>query len=57
LRWYSFVLESAAVIEVRVSGEQRAFVIFETLNARGLDLSTTTSYATTYSAQLEIDEA
>src|SRR5262245_25066586 len=41
LRWYSFILESASVIEVRVSGEQRAFVIFETLNTRGLDLSTT----------------
>ena len=36
LRWYSFILEHAAVIEVRVSGEQRAFVIFETLNTRAL---------------------
>lgn len=41
LRWYAFIFDRAAVIEVRVSGEQRAFVIFETLNTRGLDLSTT----------------
>jgi Protein of unknown function (DUF1524) len=41
LKWYSFILENAAVIEVRVSGEQRAFVIFETLNTRGLDLNPT----------------
>lgn len=40
LRWYAFVLDSARVIEVSVSDESRAFVIFETLNDRGLNLST-----------------
>jgi hypothetical protein len=40
LEWYTFVLEGAKVIEVSVSDEARAFVIFETLNDRGLNLST-----------------
>jgi hypothetical protein len=40
LDWYGFVLEAARVIEVSVSDESRAFVIFETLNDRGLNLST-----------------
>ena len=40
LNWYTFVLEGARVIEVSVSDESRAFVIFETLNDRGLNLST-----------------
>jgi len=40
LDWYAFVLEAARVIEVSVSDESRAFVIFETLNDRGLNLST-----------------
>jgi len=40
LRWYEFVLEKARVIEVSVSDESRAFIIFETLNDRGLNLST-----------------
>jgi hypothetical protein len=40
LNWYAFVLQSARVIEVSVSDESRAFVIFETLNDRGLNLST-----------------
>ena len=39
LRWYEFVLEKARVIEVSVSDESRAFIIFETLNDRGLNLS------------------
>jgi hypothetical protein len=41
LKWYSFVLERATILEVRLTNEHRAFVIFETLNTRGLDLSTT----------------
>lgn len=40
LNWYTFVLQSARVIEVSVSDESRAFIIFETLNDRGLNLST-----------------
>ena len=40
LQWYEFVLESARVIEVSVTDESRAFIIFETLNDRGLNLST-----------------
>lgn len=40
LRWYEFVFESARVIDVSVSDESRAFIIFETLNDRGLNLST-----------------
>jgi Protein of unknown function DUF262/Protein of unknown function (DUF1524) len=39
-RWYSYLLDRAQVIEVSVAGEARAFVIFETLNYRGLNLST-----------------
>ena len=40
LEWYSFVFDKARVIEVSVPDESRAFVIFETLNDRGLNLST-----------------
>jgi hypothetical protein len=40
LAWYSYLDHEARVIEVSVSEEARAFVIFETLNYRGLDLST-----------------
>jgi hypothetical protein len=40
LSWYAFVYDKARVIEVSVADEARAFVIFETLNDRGLDLST-----------------
>ena len=40
LRWYNFVFKRAQVIEVGVADESRAFVIFETLNDRGLNLST-----------------
>jgi Protein of unknown function DUF262 len=38
--WYKFVLERARVIDVHVANENRAFIIFETLNDRGLNLST-----------------
>lgn len=38
--WHDYVLLRAKVIEVHVSNENRAFVIFETLNDRGLNLST-----------------
>ncbi len=38
--WHDYVLSSAKIIEVHVSNENRAFVIFETLNDRGLNLST-----------------
>lgn len=37
---HEFVRNCAKVIEVNVSNENRAFVIFETLNDRGLNLST-----------------
>lgn len=40
LEWYAFVFENARLIDVSVTGEARAFVIFETLNDRGLNLST-----------------
>lgn len=40
LDWYTFVFEKARIIEVSVPDEARAFVIFETLNDRGLNLST-----------------
>lgn len=38
--WHDYMLKRAKVIEVHVSNENRAFVIFETLNDRGLNLST-----------------
>jgi hypothetical protein len=38
--WHDYVLFNAKVIEVHVSNENRAFIIFETLNDRGLNLST-----------------
>jgi len=38
--WHDYVLSNAKVIEVHVTNENRAFVIFETLNDRGLNLST-----------------
>ncbi len=38
--WHNYMLKRAKVIEVHVSNENRAFVIFETLNDRGLNLST-----------------
>lgn len=40
VEWHDYVLKRAKVIEVHVSNENRAFVIFETLNDRGLNLST-----------------
>lgn len=40
IKWHEYVLLSAKVIEVHVLNENRAFVIFETLNDRGLNLST-----------------
>lgn len=40
LAWYAYLDQRARVIEVSVPEEARAFVIFETLNYRGLDLST-----------------
>ncbi|MGY1914435.1 DUF262 domain-containing protein [Blastococcus sp. SYSU DS0973] len=40
VQWHDYVLSNAKVIEVHVSNENRAFVIFETLNDRGLNLST-----------------
>ena len=40
LAWYSYLLEKVRIIEVAVADEARAFVIFETLNYRGLNLST-----------------
>jgi hypothetical protein len=40
LQWYGFVFENARLIDVSVTGEARAFIIFETLNDRGLNLST-----------------
>lgn len=39
-RWYQFVFDRARVIDVSVADESRAFIIFETLNDRGLNLST-----------------
>ena len=38
--WHDYLLTNAKVIEVHVMNENRAFVIFETLNDRGLNLST-----------------
>ena len=40
LEWYLYLLNKAQVIDVSVGDEARAFVIFETLNDRGLNLST-----------------
>jgi hypothetical protein len=40
VQWHDYVLSNAKVIEVHVTNENRAFVIFETLNDRGLNLST-----------------
>ena len=40
VEWHDYMLRRAKVIEVHVSNENRAFVIFETLNDRGLNLST-----------------
>ncbi len=40
VNWHDYIQLSAMVIEVHVSNENRAFVIFETLNDRGLNLST-----------------
>lgn len=37
---HDFLLERALVIDVNVADESRAFIIFETLNDRGLNLST-----------------
>jgi Protein of unknown function (DUF1524)/Protein of unknown function DUF262 len=39
LEWVDFIEETAAVITVRVPTEADAFVIFETLNTRGADLT------------------
>lgn len=41
LKWYLYLVDQAQVIDVSVGDEARAFVIFETLNDRGLNLSTT----------------
>jgi hypothetical protein len=41
VQWHDYFLANAKVIEVHVMNENRAFVIFETLNDRGLNLSTT----------------
>ena len=38
--WYEYLLKNACVIHVTVSEEERAFEVFETLNDRGLNLST-----------------
>lgn len=38
--WYEYLLKQACVIHVTVSDEDRAFEVFETLNDRGLNLST-----------------
>jgi hypothetical protein len=38
--WFDFVWNRAEVLEVSVPNEARGFVIFETLNDRGLNLST-----------------
>jgi len=40
VKWHDYFLANAKVIEVHVMNENRAFVIFETLNDRGLNLST-----------------
>lgn len=40
VQWHDYFLSNAKVIEVHVMNENRAFVIFETLNDRGLNLST-----------------
>jgi hypothetical protein len=40
VQWHDYLLGNAKVIEVHVMNENRAFVIFETLNDRGLNLST-----------------
>lgn len=40
VEWHDYFLGNAKVIEVHVMNENRAFVIFETLNDRGLNLST-----------------
>jgi hypothetical protein len=40
VRWDKFVFDRAMIIEVSVPNESRGFVIFETLNDRGLNLST-----------------
>jgi hypothetical protein len=38
--WYEFVRSKAFILEISVPNESRGFVIFETLNDRGLNLST-----------------
>lgn len=38
--WHDYMQLNAKVIEVHVQNENRAFIIFETLNDRGLNLST-----------------
>lgn len=38
--WYEFVRTKAFILEISVPNESRGFVIFETLNDRGLNLST-----------------
>jgi hypothetical protein len=40
IAWDEFVMNRAMIIEVSVPNESRGFVIFETLNDRGLNLST-----------------
>jgi hypothetical protein len=40
VEWYDFVWQKALILEVSVPNESRGFVIFETLNDRGLNLST-----------------
>jgi len=41
LRWVTFLLEKARVIWVTVEDDRAAYVIFETMNDRGLELSAT----------------
>lgn len=40
VEWHDYLISSAKVIVVNVANESRAFIIFETLNDRGLNLST-----------------
>jgi hypothetical protein len=40
VKWYEFVRSNAFILEISVPNQSRGFVIFETLNDRGLNLST-----------------
>jgi uncharacterized protein with ParB-like and HNH nuclease domain len=41
LRWSNFLYESARVIWVTVPDDRAAYIVFETMNDRGLELSAT----------------